>query len=66
MLFSNLKLTTMTDVRPYGFIEDGAVLVENGQIAWAGRRQDAPAGTSINCGGRLLTPGLIDCHTHLV
>jgi imidazolonepropionase len=66
MLFSNLKLATMTDVRPYGLIEDGAVLVENGQIAWAGSRQDAPAGMSINCGGRLLTPGLIDCHTHLV
>jgi imidazolonepropionase len=66
MLFSNLKLATMTDARPYGLIEDGAVLVENGQIAWVGSRQDAPAGTSINCGGRLLTPGLIDCHTHLV
>ena len=66
MLFSNLKLATMTDARPYGLIEDGAVLVENGQIAWAGSRQDAPAGSSINCGGRLLTPGLIDCHTHLV
>ena len=66
MLFSNLKLATMTDARPYGLVEDGAVLVENGQIAWAGSRRDAPAGTSINCGGRLLTPGLIDCHTHLV
>ena len=66
MLFSNLKLATMTDARPYGLIEDGAVLVENGRIAWAGSRQDAPAGTSLNCGGRLLTPGLIDCHTHLV
>ena len=66
MLFSNLKLATMADALPYGLIEDGAVLVENGRIAWAGSRQDAPASMSIDCGGRLLTPGLIDCHTHLV
>ena len=67
MLFSNLKLATMTGDQPYGLIEDGAVLVEKGRIAWAGARTDAPiAGTSVDCGGRLLTPGLIDCHTHLV
>ncbi len=66
MLFSNLKLATMSEGRPYGLIEDGAVLVENGRIAWAGARSDAPAGKSRDCGGRLLTPGLIDCHTHLV
>jgi imidazolonepropionase len=69
MLFSNLKLATMTDGQPYGLIEDGAVLVEEGRIAWAGPRQDAPrdkTGKVVDCGGRLLTPGLIDCHTHLV
>src|SRR6185503_7837236 len=40
-----------------------------GRIAWAGRRQDAPkdkVSITVDCGGRLLTPGLIDCHTHLV
>lgn len=69
MKFSNLKLATMVRGQPYGLIEDGAVLVEDGRIAWAGRRQDAPQGKppkEIDCGGRLLTPGLIDCHTHLV
>jgi len=66
MLFSNLKLATMTDGSPYGLIEDGAVLVENGLIAWAGSAKDAPKGDRIDCGGRLLTPGLIDCHTHIV
>lgn len=66
MLFSNLKLATMTDGQPYGLIEDGAVLVEKGQIAWAGDRKDAPSDMFVDCGGRLLTPGLIDCHTHLV
>ena len=66
MLFSNLQLATMADGRPYGLIEDGAVLVEGGRIAWAGARKDAPSGKPVDCGGRLLTPGLIDCHTHIV
>jgi imidazolonepropionase len=69
MLFSNLKLTTMAQGQPYGLIEDGAVIVEDGRIAWAGARKDAPADKgrkTVDCGGRLLTPGLIDCHTHLV
>src|SRR5258708_38178244 len=35
-------------------------------MAWAGGRREAPAGTSINCGGGLRTPGLIDCPTQLV
>jgi len=69
MLFSNLKLATMTEGQPYGLIGDGAVIVEGGRIVWAGVRRDAPrdvAGYTVDCGGRLLTPGLIDCHTHLV
>lgn len=69
MKFSNLKLATMAQGKPYGLIEDGAVLVEDGRIAWAGPRAEAPgvkAGTEVDCGGRLLTPGLIDCHTHIV
>ncbi len=66
MLLTNLKLATMAPDRPYGLIEDGAVLVEGGRIAWAGARKEAPAAESVDCGGRLLTPGLIDCHTHLV
>jgi imidazolonepropionase len=59
----------MTQGQPYGLIEDGAVIVEDGLIAWAGARPDAPgnkAHKTVDCGGRLLTPGLIDCHTHLV
>ncbi|WP_119387986.1 imidazolonepropionase [Taklimakanibacter lacteus] len=66
MLFSNLRLATMTEGGPYGLIEDGAVLVKDGRIAWTGARKEAPAAQSIDCGGRLLTPGLIDCHTHIV
>src|SRR5262245_37311818 len=69
MLFSNLKLATMVEGQPYGLVEDGAVLVEADRIAWAGELKDAPGdkGTErVDRGGRLLTPGLIDCHTHLV
>ncbi len=65
MLLTNLKAATMRD--HYGLIEDAAILVEHGRIAWVGHRADAPASAeSRNCGGRLVTPGLIDCHTHLV
>lgn len=66
MLFSNLKLAAMTDGSSYGLIEDGAVLVEKGRIAWTGHAKDAPKVEATDCGGRLLTPGLIDCHTHIV
>ncbi|HRA94732.1 MAG TPA: imidazolonepropionase [Aestuariivirga sp.] len=48
----------------YGLVEKGAVLIENGIIKSIG--PDTTKAASIDCGGMLLTPGLIDCHTHLV
>ena len=53
---------------PYGLIEDGALIVEGGKIAWVGSGQDLPTnpGNAKDFEGRLVTPGLIDCHTHLV
>ncbi|MGI9372129.1 MAG: imidazolonepropionase [Hyphomicrobiales bacterium] len=54
---------------PYGLIDDGVVVIEEGRIAWAGPAGDAPKYSSaavINAKGRLVTPGLIDCHTHIV
>ena len=55
---------------PYGLIEDALIAVENGRIAWIGPRADAPTGIRAlpmhQQGGRLATPGLIDCHTHIV
>jgi len=56
----------------YGAILDGAVAVTGGKITWVGRRSDLPASeigketTEHDAGGAWLTPGLIDCHTHLV
>ena len=64
MLLTNLRIATM--LGGYGLIEDGAIELKYGLISWIGRSSEAPAGKKINCGGRLLTPGLIDCHTHLV
>jgi imidazolonepropionase len=57
---------------PYGEIADGAIAVAGERIAWVGARADLPAAPE-RCaiavhaaGGKWITPGLIDCHTHLV
>jgi imidazolonepropionase len=68
----NLKAATMDPAvgGDYGVIEDAAVAAQDGRIVWVGRRVDLPAGWSagVEYDGRggWLTPGLIDCHTHLV
>ena len=65
MLLTNLKAATM--VGGYGLIEDAAILIDGGRIAWVGPRSEAPSGhDATDCEGLLATPGLIDCHTHLV
>jgi imidazolonepropionase len=53
----------------YGVIDDGAVAVADGRIAWIGPQSDLPesaAKTTRSLAGRWITPALIDCHTHLV
>jgi imidazolonepropionase len=64
MLLTNLTAVTMTG--GYGLIPDAAILIEGDKIAWVGPRSAAPRGETHDCGGALVTPGLIDCHTHLV
>lgn len=51
-----------------GIIEDGAIAAKDGRIAWLGKRADLPgaARETTRCDGAWITPGLIDCHTHLV
>ena len=73
MLYLNAHLATMVSGgAPYGAIEDGAIAVEDGKIAWLGRQTDLPGKATklsreqIDCNAQWLTPGLIDCHTHLV
>jgi imidazolonepropionase len=68
LLLKHGTLATMVQgAEPYGLIADGAVLVEGGRVAWVGASAEAPAaGETVDLEGRLVTPGLIDCHTHLV
>jgi imidazolonepropionase len=65
ILFTHARLATMA--AGYGIVDDGAVAVKDGRIAWAGPRGEAPpAAREHDCGGLWLTPGLVDCHTHIV
>jgi imidazolonepropionase len=69
-IWQNARLATMAPGLPsLGIIEDGAIASEDGRIAFVGRSADLPdggAGQVVDCEGRWITPGLIDCHTHLV
>ncbi len=57
----------MSDGRPYGLIADAAIAIAGETIVYCGPRATAPqAERSVDCGGRLVTPGLIDPHTHLI
>ncbi|HEY4834431.1 MAG TPA: imidazolonepropionase [Bradyrhizobium sp.] len=53
-----------------GAVEDGVIAATDGRIVYAGPAADAPSALDAkqrtNCDGRWITPGLIDCHTHLV
>ena len=66
-LLTDCHVATMAGSAPYGAIEDAAILIADGRIAWVGPRAEAPAAESVErLDGRWVTPGLIDCHTHLV
>jgi len=72
-IWTHARLATMAARAdaPYGLVEDGALAVEDGRIAWVGARSDLPAALrqgaqEHDARGALITPGLIDCHTHLV
>ena len=64
------RLATLAEARGWGLVERGAVLVDDEAIAWVGAEDDLAAGTrvdrEIDLRGALVTPGLVDCHTHLV
>jgi imidazolonepropionase len=69
-LFFNARLATLAPGRPgLGLIEKGAVAASGGRIVYSGPTSDLPAldpVERVDCEGRLITPGLVDCHTHLV
>ena len=65
-LWTNARIATMA-APGMGVVEHGAVAAKDGRIAWVGPAGEAPAAAeTIDCAGRWITPGLIDCHTHLV
>lgn len=71
-LWTGVNLATMAETgRPYGAIADGALAVADGRIAWVGARRDLDgfaweAREERDGRGGWMTPGLIDCHTHLI
>ncbi len=73
-LWMNCRVATMLpgDGPAYGLIDDAALVVQSDQLVWVGPRSELPSELAIRCttthdaGGALITPGLIDCHTHLV
>ncbi|MCF6116961.1 imidazolonepropionase [Mesorhizobium muleiense] len=71
-LWRNARLATMADsAAGLGIVEGGAIAARDGLIVYAGPEADMPAAFSqnaenVDCEGRWITPGLIDCHTHLV
>ena len=73
LLITDANIATMDTAidAPYGAIENAALAIKNGKIAWLGKQSDLPsfdvfATPTLSIKGQWLTPGLIDCHTHLV
>ena len=65
----NITAATMSDDAGYGLIQDAVVIINDGKVEFVGPAYDAPATPTadvVDGNGGLLTPGLIDCHTHLV
>ena len=70
LLLIDARIATLRgDVPDYGVIEDGALAVIDGEIAWIGPASERPghaAQETRSLGNRWITPALIDCHTHLI
>ena len=66
MVIHNVHLATME--HGYGELLDAAIAVKDGRIAWFGPGDELPASSAVLLDGQgcWLTPGLIDCHTHIV
>src|SRR5438128_10018541 len=70
-IWDNARLATVREGMPeLGVVERGVIAARDGRIVFAGSRSDflsdADAAERIDCAGRWITPGLVDCHTHLV
>jgi imidazolonepropionase len=69
-VWRNARLATLDERQPgLGVVEPGAVACEEGRIVFAGPESELPPHSeadAVDCGGRWVLPGLVDCHTHLV
>jgi imidazolonepropionase len=68
LLLTNGTIATMDGAAPFGLQRDGAIGISGGRIAWIGPAAEAPqgAGKVRDLGGKVVTPGLVDPHTHIV
>jgi imidazolonepropionase len=64
-LLVNLTAATLSGGR-YGLLPDAAIALDGDRIAWVGPRHEAPKAAETDLDGRLVTPALVDCHTHVV
>ena len=69
-IFTNAQIATLAGNDSFGMIAQGVIVVECRKIAWLGTAKDLPdvyqSGETVNLEGRLVTPALIDCHSHIV
>jgi imidazolonepropionase len=71
-LFRNARIATFCGSDPWGWMEQGAIVTQGDTVRWVGALRDLPAECAAtiseehNLNGACVTPGLIDCHTHLV
>jgi imidazolonepropionase len=70
VLWRGARLATLAGTTGHGLVEDGALVVRGEQLLWVGATAELPAGLHVaaehDLHGALVTPGLVDCHSHLV